>query len=78
MAQGFLRESKLMGTPDCYFSSLALELEGKRDRMAAILSTAGMSPVIPDGGYFMIVDVSALSMNSFGWLFNDLLDYSYS
>lgn len=50
-----------MGQPDCYFSSLAEELEGKRDRMAAILKQAGMSPVIPEGGYFMLADVTALS-----------------
>lgn len=50
-----------MGQPDCYFSSLALELEGKRDRMAAMLRQIGMTPVVPEGGYFMIVDVTALS-----------------
>lgn len=50
-----------MGQPECYFSSLAEELEVKRDRLAAILQEAGLSPVIPEGGYFMLVDVSALS-----------------
>ncbi|KAM9831300.1 kynurenine--oxoglutarate transaminase 3-like [Neosynchiropus ocellatus] len=63
VAQGLLRDFALMGQPDCYFSSLAEELEGKRDRMAAILKEAGMSPVIPDGGYFMIVDVTALNQD---------------
>lgn len=50
-----------MGQPECYFSSLAEELEGKRDRMASIVQAAGMTPVIPEGGYFMLVDVSPLS-----------------
>lgn len=50
-----------MGQPDCYFTSLALELEGKRGRMAAMLRQTGMTPVLPEGGYFMIVDVTALS-----------------
>lgn len=50
-----------MGNPDCYFSSLAEELERKRDRIADILKQAGMCPVVPEGGYFMIADVSALS-----------------
>lgn len=50
-----------MGQPDCYFSSLPLELEGKRDRMAAMLRQIGMTPVVPEGGYFMIVDVTGLS-----------------
>ncbi len=61
VGQGLLRDFELMGKPDCYFTSLALELEGKRDRMAAMLRQTGMTPVVPEGGYFMIVDVTALS-----------------
>lgn len=61
VAQGLLRNFELMGQPECYFSSLAEELEGKRDRMAAILKDAGMTPIIPEGGYFMLVDVTPLS-----------------
>lgn len=61
VAQGLLRDYGLMGQPECYFTSLAEELEGKRNRMASILQEVGMSPIIPEGGYFMIVDVTALS-----------------
>lgn len=61
MAQGFLQNVDLMGQPECYFSSLPEELEGKRDRLAAILSDVGMTPIVPEGGYFMLVDVSSLS-----------------
>ncbi|KAG7254165.1 hypothetical protein CRUP_019973, partial [Coryphaenoides rupestris] len=60
VAQGLLRDFQRLGQPDCYFSSLAAELEGKRDRMAAILQEAGMSPILPEGGYFMLVDVTPL------------------
>lgn len=61
VAQGLLQNVELMGKPDCYFTSLAEELEGKRDRMAAIVQEAGMTPVIPEGGYFMLVDITSLS-----------------
>lgn len=63
VGQGLLRDFELMGKPDCYFTSLALELEGKRDRMAAMLRQTGMTPVVPEGGYFMIVDVTAINQD---------------
>ncbi|XP_030647308.1 kynurenine--oxoglutarate transaminase 3 isoform X2 [Chanos chanos] len=63
VAQGLLKNYELMGQPDCYFSSLATELEVKRDRLAGILQDAGMSPIIPEGGYFMIVDVTVLNQD---------------
>lgn len=56
-----------MGQPDCYFSALAEELEGKRDRLAAILKQVGMCPVVPEGGYFMLADVTALGKQIFCW-----------
>uniref|UniRef100_A0A671V3V5 Kynurenine--oxoglutarate transaminase 3 n=1 Tax=Sparus aurata TaxID=8175 RepID=A0A671V3V5_SPAAU len=56
VAQGLLRNFEMMGQPECYFTSLAEELEGKRNRMAAIVEDVGMTPVIPEGGYFMLVD----------------------
>jgi len=61
LAQAFWIDYKRMDNPDCYFYSLSRELESKRDRMAQLLQEAGLKPVIPDGGYFMIVDVSTLS-----------------
>lgn len=61
VAQGLLKNVELMGQPDCYFTSLAEDLEGKRDRMADIVQEAGMTPIIPEGGYFMLVDITSLS-----------------
>ena len=49
-----------LGQPDCYFRSLAMELLPKRDYMAKFLREVGMIPTIPDGGYFMLVNWSAL------------------
>ncbi|KAM9386023.1 kynurenine--oxoglutarate transaminase 3-like isoform 2-T5 [Pholidichthys leucotaenia] len=63
VAQSLLLNYELMGQSDCYFSSLAEELEGKRDRLASILQDAGMTPVIPEGGYFMLVDVTPLNQD---------------
>ncbi|XP_075364565.1 kynurenine--oxoglutarate transaminase 3 isoform X2 [Mycteria americana] len=63
LAQAFWIDYKRMDDPDCYFYSLSRELESKRDRMAQLLQEAGLKPVIPDGGYFMIVDVSTLNVD---------------
>ncbi|KFP39026.1 Kynurenine--oxoglutarate transaminase 3 [Chlamydotis macqueenii] len=63
LAQAFWIDYKRMDDPDCYFYSLSRELESKRDRMAQLLQEAGLNPIIPDGGYFMIVDVSTLNVD---------------
>ncbi|XP_037106065.1 kynurenine--oxoglutarate transaminase 3-like [Syngnathus acus] len=61
LAEALLRYYELMGQPECFFKAMANELQGKRDRMAAMLQTAGLFPVIPEGGLFIMADVSALS-----------------
>uniref|UniRef100_A0A8D0EYC2 Kynurenine--oxoglutarate transaminase 3 n=1 Tax=Strix occidentalis caurina TaxID=311401 RepID=A0A8D0EYC2_STROC len=63
LAQAFWIDYKRMDDPQCYFYSLSRELESKRNRMAQLLQEAGLKPVIPDGGYFMIVDVSTLNVD---------------
>jgi kynurenine--oxoglutarate transaminase/cysteine-S-conjugate beta-lyase/glutamine--phenylpyruvate transaminase len=60
VAIAFKKKTKRMDSAQCYFKSLPAELEPKRDRMVAILRDAGFIPYIPEGCYFMIVDVSAL------------------
>ncbi|KAM4574423.1 kynurenine--oxoglutarate transaminase 3-like [Fundulus diaphanus] len=77
VAQGLLLNCKLMGQPDCYFSSLAAELQGKRDRLAAILQEAGMTPVIPEGGYFMLVDVTPLNQDLSHMGEDEAYDYKF-
>lgn len=61
MARGLELELSRRNSPECYLTSLAEELRPKRDFMAKFLSDVGMKPTIPDGGYFMIADWSALS-----------------
>ena len=39
-------------------------LEKKRDKMAKLLKSIGIVPIIPEGGYFMMADVSPLGMIS--------------
>ncbi|XP_012695084.1 kynurenine--oxoglutarate transaminase 3 [Clupea harengus] len=77
VAQGLMIDYQRMGQPDCYFSSLADELEGKRDRLAGILRSIGMTPVVPEGGYFMIVDVTALNQDLSHMGGDEAYDYKF-
>lgn len=60
VAISFEKELERFGQDECFFFSLARELEAKRDYMAKFLTEVGMKPTIPEGGYFMITDWSAL------------------
>ncbi|XP_054005589.1 kynurenine aminotransferase [Hylaeus anthracinus] len=60
VAVGFEQELDRFGKPDCYFTSLAKELEPKRDFMVKFLNDAGMTPTIPEGGYFIVANWTAL------------------
>lgn len=64
IAIAFEAELKRLDTPQCYFNSLPEELKSKRDFMGDFLKSVGMKPIIPQGGYFMIADWSALGMNN--------------
>ncbi|KAI8429455.1 hypothetical protein MSG28_000094 [Choristoneura fumiferana] len=48
-------------TPECYMSSLARELLPKRDFLVNLLKNNGFKPTIPDGGYFVVADWTALA-----------------
>ncbi|XP_054644703.1 kynurenine--oxoglutarate transaminase 3-like isoform X3 [Dunckerocampus dactyliophorus] len=77
VAQSLLRNYEMMGQPECYFTSLAEELQGKRDRLAAILQEAGLSPIVPEGGYFMLADVTALKQNLSHMAEDEAYDYKF-
>uniref|UniRef100_A0A8C4WZQ0 Kynurenine--oxoglutarate transaminase 3 n=2 Tax=Eptatretus burgeri TaxID=7764 RepID=A0A8C4WZQ0_EPTBU len=66
VANAFSVELSRLASPSCYFSSLPNELRVKRDRMADMLSHAGMQPVLPEGGYFMIADISNIEVDLSG------------
>ncbi|KAM5149033.1 kynurenine--oxoglutarate transaminase 3 isoform 2-T2 [Mantella aurantiaca] len=63
LAHALFKDFKRMDKPECYFNSLPRELEAKRDRMAGLLQEAGLKPIVPEGGYFMIADVSVLGVD---------------
>ncbi|XP_030063754.1 kynurenine--oxoglutarate transaminase 1-like [Microcaecilia unicolor] len=54
----FKRELSLFGTPDSYFVQLPQELKQKRNRLAQCLTEVGMEPIIPEGSYYMMADIS--------------------
>lgn len=46
-----------------YWTQLRADLLQKRDKMASVLASAGMKPVVPQGGYFMLADFSPLAQS---------------
>jgi aspartate/methionine/tyrosine aminotransferase len=44
-----------------YFEGLAASLRAKRDVLCAALADAGLKPIVPGGGYFVMVDTSHLT-----------------
>ena len=49
-----------LNSTESYFKTIAVDLKRKRDFIAKMLQDAGMNPVIPDGGYFIMADWSKL------------------
>ncbi|KAM9307090.1 uncharacterized protein KZ484_000421 [Pholidichthys leucotaenia] len=60
VAQGFEREYELFGTPESYFQQLPAMLHQKKKKLASCLESVGLRPIVPEGGYFMITDVSSI------------------
>nr|DBA21429.1 TPA: hypothetical protein GDO54_018066 [Pyxicephalus adspersus]DBA21430.1 TPA: hypothetical protein GDO54_018066 [Pyxicephalus adspersus] len=58
VAQGLQKELERLGQSDCYFIQLRNELQKKRDRLYRCLTEVGMKPVLSQGSYFMIADIS--------------------
>uniref|UniRef100_A0A3Q3WAZ6 Aminotransferase class I/classII large domain-containing protein n=1 Tax=Mola mola TaxID=94237 RepID=A0A3Q3WAZ6_MOLML len=63
VAQGFEREHELFGTPESYFQQLPAMLHRKRDKLASLLESVGLTPIMPEGGYFMTADFSSLKVD---------------
>ncbi|CAF1010747.1 unnamed protein product [Brachionus calyciflorus] len=63
IARCFELEIARLGHDESYFKSISAELKPKRDRLAKLLIDAGLKPVIPEGGYFMLADISTIAKN---------------
>lgn len=50
------KEIKRLNTPDSFFYKMATDLKQRRELMVRSVREAGMVPVVPDGGYFMLVN----------------------
>jgi kynurenine--oxoglutarate transaminase/cysteine-S-conjugate beta-lyase/glutamine--phenylpyruvate transaminase len=50
---------------DCYFNELPALLLKKRDSIAEALRGIGLTPIIPEGGYFIMADSSTLEFNEY-------------
>lgn len=61
VAHGFEQELVRLGKPDSYFVQLPKELQRKRDLLVESLAAVGMKPIVPEGTYYLIADLSTFS-----------------
>ena len=55
--------------PDSYFVELASDLQSKRDVLLPALESAGLSPITPDGTYFITADIRGRRADGDGMAF---------
>ncbi|CAL8341893.1 unnamed protein product [Arctogadus glacialis] len=78
VAEGFQTEYDRLGHPESYFQQLPTLFTHKRNKLAACLESAGLRPTLPEGGYFMIADISSVSFDSDDSISQDEpLDYRF-
>ena len=63
LAIAFETEETRIGNPDCYFSLLSKQMEQKRNELSTYLNDAGLVPITPGGGYFIVADISSIGMH---------------
>ena len=72
IAVGLEKETARYGQPDSYLVQTRNTLQRKRDEIAGVLKEVGFDPIVPDGGYFMMAD-----MTNCGKEFEDTTDEAY-
>jgi len=60
LGAGLEGEVKRLGTPDSFFVKMVTDLKQRRDMMSRAIKDCGMIPIIPEGGYFMMVNWTPL------------------
>ena len=50
----------LLALPKKFYTDLAVEYQAKRDALCAALATAGLTPSIPTGAYYVLADVTSI------------------
>uniref|UniRef100_A0A3B4XTZ0 Kynurenine aminotransferase 1 n=1 Tax=Seriola lalandi dorsalis TaxID=1841481 RepID=A0A3B4XTZ0_SERLL len=63
VAHGFEREYQMFGSPESYFQQLPAMLHHKRKKLASCLESVGLQPIMPEGGYFLIADISSVKLD---------------
>ncbi|XP_077904496.1 kynurenine--oxoglutarate transaminase 1 isoform X6 [Ictidomys tridecemlineatus] len=58
VAKSFEREQLHMGQPSSYFVQLPKAMQRNRDHMTHSLQSVGLKPVLSQGSYFLIADIS--------------------
>ena len=57
------KETALIGKQGSFFKEMQEYFQSKRDEMASVLKEIGLNPIVPESGYFMLVDTTPLG----GW-----------
>jgi len=52
--------AKGLESDQSYYAAMLADYQRKRDMLASALVDAGMKPLVPQGAYYMLADVSAL------------------
>ncbi|XP_017354630.1 kynurenine--oxoglutarate transaminase 1 isoform X1 [Cebus imitator] len=58
VAESFEREQLLFGQPSSYFVQFPQAMQRCRDHMIRSLQSVGLKPIIPQGSYFLVTDIS--------------------
>lgn len=64
IARGFEIEIDRLESSECFFNSLNSQLERKRKLLANVIREAGMNPIFPQGGYFIVSDWLPIGMEA--------------